>query len=343
MARVLVKDATSIQAINLLANGAMDFAQRIGATTVAIATDNTSKHYYIDRWHTYASTDTASPTIQRLAQSPTGNNLSKYCLQWTGTNTSGACPYNAVQRVEAAIAKQVAGGTASLSFWWYSDTHQFVFWSIAGAGAEDNFSTTSGSVFGQISLIPGKWQYVTIENIAVPSTCVNGLQLDLDFFGPNVFSTSATHRLTQVMLTPGPKAATYSHFGGSRSDDLAYCLRFYTKSFELDTVPANGANATSFVTNSGAICVANCGNTSQGINISQSIRFKVDMRAAPTFTKFGNNAGAWYMTQGTSGSDQFGSAVFNPKTGETTGVNADQEVTPGTYFASGHYTADAEM
>lgn len=157
--------------------------------------------------------------------------------------------------------------------------------------------------------------------------------------------------LTQVMLVPvdfTTAGATlvdipYHRCGYSIGHELMMCQRYYEKSFEITTTPANGGTATSFATNNGVHSLTAYGNTSLTLPINGAIKFKVDKRGTPTITIYGNNTAQTYGATSTSGSESWSAAWIHSPQPETTGFRFDQEVTPGINTVLFHWTAESEL
>jgi hypothetical protein len=95
---------------------------------------------------------------------------------------------------------------------------------------------------------------------------------------------SGTFDIAQVQLEAGTVATPFEH--RSFGQELALCMRYYEKSFNQATAPANGPNGTSFATGSNAVSVFSQGNIG-----NTSYRFMVPKRASPTITLYGNSTG----------------------------------------------------
>ncbi len=139
--------------------------------------------------------------------------------------------------------------------------------------------------------------------------------------------------ISEVSLTEGyeiqawaPRAAPY---------ELARCQRYYCKSFDIDTGPAQSVLAGAV---RGAVSVAGA-TAGQPIGI----RFPVAMRAAPTMTYFNPAAANAFARNTTANTDATATASAN-----TTGVSTDTTFTGIAAWTVGQsvavqYTADAEL
>jgi hypothetical protein len=149
--------------------------------------------------------------------------------------------------------------------------------------------------------------------------------------------------ITGIQLEYGKVATPFEH--RSYGEELALCQRYFQKSTEQSIFPANGADTTSFA--------GSMGNT---LNLPPvaiwshptHVYLPVEMRAAPTMTRYGNSQGYWgYLSIGTAGpsglsSFNFHQNVYIGGTPKTVYVNNQVSTNP-MWGAKGMWTADAEL
>ncbi len=135
---------------------------------------------------------------------------------------------------------------------------------VEGAGLEVCFTLAAGSTFQTTA---GAWN---TGNFLGTSAQVNELDNTANFF-----------RITGVRLEVGPIATPYSFV--SFEDELASCQRYYQKSFNYATAPAQNAGTNtgeySFMLPVGA-----------GVVTGIPVEFQVRMRSTPTITTYNPNA-----------------------------------------------------
>jgi hypothetical protein len=147
--------------------------------------------------------------------------------------------------------------------------------------------------------------------------------------------------LTGVTILPGleaPTAARAAFITRPFDQELMVCQRYYEKSFDYLTLPANGSTATDVLTHNGMTSVVSAND-----GYGSFIPFKVRKRAAPTFTRYGNNAGFWGYFPTPNGTPAWNTNSWNGSATET-GVIGSQQVIASQYIVSfGHWVADARF
>jgi hypothetical protein len=146
-----------------------------------------------------------------------------------------------------------------------------------------------------------------------------------------VGTNGATFYITGVQLEAGTVATPFER--RSYGQELALCQRYFEKSFAIETAPANGANATSLLTE-----VNSARNYSSGAtaNDGSTIPFKVQKRSTPTITAYGNSSSQWLTTANANagftavGIGDWGFTTYQTSSSSVVGMR-------------GHWAASAEL
>jgi hypothetical protein len=277
------------QTQNWLINSNFDFAQRIGATTQTLTS---SKTYGLDRFYAYASA--GSPTIQRSSAQAPSNGYSLYSALLTGATSTTLVGVG--QKIESVNARMLSGKTLTFSCWVYNATAA-AFIPVLNCGlasAIDNF-TTVNPISGMPTLQScpqGVWTQVYGSfSLNGYSNVGYGMQVELQI-PSGVLVASQLVYLSQMMLTETSMSAPnalplFNMFAKTYTHEYSACLRYYEKSYELDTIPGTASAPGAFWLPSGGSY-----NASQPL----SIYFTVPKRIIIT----GSQVSIW-STDGTLG------------------------------------------
>lgn len=239
-------DATKWAALALiplkqyLGNGGMDFAQRNANSAVALGAS--FAYQTADRWALkYGGAWTAGPTSQLTTTVPS-NNRSRGSLRFLGTATDGTAFLTAEQRIESIYAKELAGGAASVSFWVFHNNvgNLTARIDLLYPSASDNYAAVTSFANKIVSgIVPGVWTKVTFLGVSIPSNVSAGMGVDIKLTGWD-FGSSKNAFITQAMVYPGAAdfGDSFIRYGGSEDADLKFCQRYYEKTFDLTTDPA---------------------------------------------------------------------------------------------------------
>jgi hypothetical protein len=191
-----------------------------------------------------------------------------------------------------------------------------------GVGINLSFSLGSGST---LSGTAGSWSS-SIYYSATGATSVVG-------------TNGATWYVTGVQLEQNTSATPFER--RLYNQELANCQRYYEKSFDIGTAPANGPNATSLLTIAGFMSTV-AGNNNL---IGGPCRFAVAKRVTPTMTAYGNNSGYWaYIASSASASPTYSASAMIFSGEGTGGFCVAQNVTNNVYYTiQGHWTASSEL
>ena len=140
---------------------------------------------------------------------------------------------------------------------------------------------------------------------------------------------ASTFDLTGVQLEVGSQATAFEH--RTFNEEYRMCMRYYEKSFPYDTAPAN--NGGNDIDIAGTFFARSHNNSNR-----DAVRFKVEKRAAPSLTKYGNSSGYWNSPD--NGYHQYNNTANGP---DATGFYPRQQASGSVIYIQGHYAADAEL
>lgn len=261
---------------NRFVNGNMDTAQRATSATVTAGTTvptATTGYPCVDRWFVYSTG--ANVTAAQVAGTGANRNL----LQITGAASVTAIGIG--QRIEALNSYDLSGKTCTLSVSLANSLLTTVTWTASYANTNDTFGTIGTATKTQIATgtftVNSTLTRYT-ANISVPSAATTGIEV-LFTVGAQ---TSGTWQIDDVQFEEGSTATPFER--QSYFQQVQNCQRYYSKSYGITVVPGT-ASVGGYATNPG---LAN--NTA---NTRASIRFAVEMRAAPTMSSWdlAGNAG----------------------------------------------------
>ncbi len=223
------KIITGLYSQNYLINGGFDFWQR-GITT------NSPNSYVADRWLSHFG-QSGSITYARDTDIP-NNGLSKYSARvYAPTGV-----YNRIeQRIESVNAKKLYGKTVTFSFMAKGDSSGLSFnLQIVRPNSIDIYSgehpTAGVTQISSVSLTSNMqaiWTNYSYSFVVTAEMANYGFSVIL--FRPN--TANNTFYITQAMLNDGSVAQPFVPFGGSYISDLQACLRYYEKTYDLNTAP----------------------------------------------------------------------------------------------------------
>jgi len=247
----------------------------------------------------------------------------------------------------AEDVRTTSGQNVTLSFW--AKTANFSSFRLElqqnfGSGGSATVTVVNNASY--FSVPDTGWNKYT-ATIAIPS--ISGKTVGTSSYfnmvlGPNSGTSGGITYFSEVQLELGSVATDFEH--RSFGEELALCKRYYEKSFAYGTVPANGASATSFLTEHG---IATLGVLLWSNPNARTFAYEVEKRATPTVTRYGNSSGYWgYINAGTSpsGSDNtpiFHQNIFCQAQSTNTLVVTNQTSGNPLWSVRGHWTADAEI
>lgn len=347
-----------VPAENPIINGSMDIWQRGTAFT-----SPSNNAYTADRWQ-WGNTSAAVVTINQSTNVPTvaqAGVLLNYSLEvdlTTADASIAAGDYAYVsQKIEGSSWRQFAQRAFTLSFWvWSSKTGTHCV-------ACRNAATADRTYIGTYTINSAStWEYKTITVTASPSagtwnyTTGTGLEVSFVLACGSTFQTTAGawqtgnflgtsaqanvldnvanfFRVTGVKLEAGTVASALDFV--SFGEELSRCQRYYQKSFDYGTAPAQNAGTT------GAPMAQQVGGAASflAISIFPQQRF----RTTPTITTYNPSAANAQIRNMAAGTDCTAttSNVANDRYFIIQGLTAAGSAAVQTN--SVHWTADAEL
>lgn len=347
-----------ITPINPIINGSMDIWQR-GTTFASIP----SGGYAADRWKR-EGTSGAAMTFQRTTSTPTvaeAGILFNYALEVDVTTADATVAAGDLEtiahRIEGFNWRPFAQREFTLSFWVNATKTGTHCVSFRNSGDDRSYVAT------YTVSTTNTWEYKTITVPASPSagtwdyTSGAGLVIAFTMMAGSNFQTTAGSWQTGVFLATSDQVndmdntANFFRITGVKLqlgnaatpivpplfvDELVRCQRYYQKSFQYATTPAQ--NSGSFAGALGAHQAVAASTT-----MSMTVRFPVILRATPTFTLYNPaNTNAQARNQTTS-TDSTGAGTNN--IGES-GGQVSYNTSTGTGIGqswSVHWTAEAEL
>lgn len=350
---------------NYIMNGGMDFFQR-APSTGGFVTLSTTLQYVLDRWTAIRSgTFGATTDIRRSAPLPSNPTVdTSLAMQINTENPSlSGNIVRITQRIESIHVRELAGRTASLSFYMMrpstNSTAGTVAVSMATPVSADDFSSmnaaftlpggASSATFNAGSI--NTWVLCQLDGISIPSNATNGLEITLEFSTFDTTPAVGTQYLTQVMLNAGIKCAAFKRHGNSLAEELVACQRYFEKSYDVNTfVDTNTPNGMF----GSPLGVFSSGFYSGGLMTSLS--WKVTKRTAPTvvstyanfFTTrlaitFWNEIGnddVWQTFTAASGGTNRTPVVYSAS---QSGMRVGFSTSSTDIYAQGHWAVDCEL
>lgn len=306
---------------NRIINGAMAADQR-NAGAAQTFTAAAALAYSVDRWYGYCTG--ANVTGQRVQ----GASVGQFYYRFTGAASVTAIGFG--QRIEQINSADLASTTATLSVDLANSLLTTVTWTAYYATTADTFGTLASPTRTQIAT--GTFTVtstVTRYNtqISVPAAATTGIEI--------VFTvgaqTSGTWTIGNVQLEPGTVATPFER--RSYGQELALCQRYFSKSFPVDTAPAQNIGGTGAVYSQ-----SHATNAPASVQVS----FPVQMRTTPsTFTTFNTSAANGNWRNLTASSDITVAIQSTSATGAF--ISSNTQVMAQYAIAAIHYSATSEL
>ena len=302
---------------NAIINGGFDIWQR--------GTSFTTSAWGADRWFFYYSSNAG--TYTRITSPITGFN---YSLQYT--SNAATSDMSVIQPIETANSLQFANKIVTLSFYIATSNSANITADLYYSTATDASWTGTGyttitSTAGSNSVTTTSTSTLKTLTFSVPSSTRT---LKVAFYNTTAgaMTTSSTATITGVQLELGSVATAFSRAGGTLQGELAACQRYYQKSFNIATAPAQNLSTGNMVINASAY----------GSSAQFFIRLPVTMRAAPTVTTYNPYAAnaSWRLP---SSSTDVAITISNSNEGTICGTAASTTATA----MHTHWSADSEL
>jgi len=211
---------------NRFINGAMILDQRNeGASKTFTAA--AALAYSVDRWYGYCTG--ANVTGQQIAGTSPNADVYRF------TGAASVTKIGFAQRIEALNSQDLAGNTASLSVDLANSVLTTVTWTAWYANTTDTFGTLASPTRTQIStgtftVTSTLTRYST--QITIPSAATTGIEVEFSVGA----QTSGTWTIGNAQLEKGPTATAFDY--RPNAYNLMLCQRYYEKSFQQGTAPA---------------------------------------------------------------------------------------------------------
>lgn len=322
---------------NLVINGNFDIWQVNSTFNVS-----SNKTYTADQFFTGMSSSTSVVTRQNtdLTESFKAN----YFKRSTVTSVANAASFN-FDSTPLENVRVLAGKEVTLSFWAKADSSKNISIEMVqnfGTGGSPSSEVQSIGV-NKIALTTS-WQKI-IKKITLPS--ISGKTIgsaENSYTGINWWfdagsnfsartdtlgQQSGTFDIAQIKLEYGHDATEFVLSGNSISGELLNCQRFYVKTFDLVTFPAQNTG------NQNALeGISSTVNSLFGVNWM----LPVQLRAVPTVTTYSTNAASanWSLnsTTPTASLGAFGTSNISVKGSGSVAANSNFQI---------HATANARL
>lgn len=317
---------------NYLANSAFEFWQR--GSVVTITDGNFS--YQADRWYVKNSLGTNGViTYSRVTGVSDG---AKYGAKVQISTAPTAAQNNGTelfQTIENPLSLELYNQTASFS------AKIKALNNVTQVGLQFMYKTTEAKVDTTI----GSESLCTVNSSTFSNCSISGQALGTSMTtsgvvgvriritavsSGNTYDLNNGYTVELAMLNKGAAAASWQRMGSSYGAELAYCQRFYEKSYELETDPGTAT------TNPGNILFG-CWTTSAGYG---TVTYKVNKRTTVGHTVYNTNSGAT-------------TTCYEPGSGLDRAVSDDTDSSSGFTFSTTcsaapdacrfHYVTDAEI
>jgi hypothetical protein len=316
---------------NAFINGGFDYFQRGTSVGSVSATD----YYAPDR---FALESSPNAVASRVVDSP--NSLTKYALNMTVTPSSGGSLIRIRQRVEDKVAQKLVGSAVSIRASYKCSNFSEVFLLVRTfQNPNDNVNVTTQISETTAITNNSTWQIFKRENWVVPAEAVNGFEVIWTFQTPDSIGVLENFRFTQAKVGFGATAQDFSYFAGDSVSELNTCLRYYEKSYGIDTTP--GTVTSEYVYLLGA------GNGGQMIMSPVYIKEKRTGNYAVYFYRYdipnSTPSGRWVIYPFGGGASTVGMAVISKSTKQFSPYGTDAGVLNTHYELYGAWAVDDEI
>lgn len=350
---------------NLVINGSMEYWQR-GTSFAAPATNA----YTADRFNQAKSGAGVYTVSQSSDVPPDPSFTARYSMQVQVTTGSGALGandfYQIRQIVEGTRLSKVIGKRITISFWVKSAVTGIHTISVRNSSGSSQFSQSYTVIAAntwekkRVSVYIDPGQGWVVDNSAgmqlVWCMAAGSSQLaTLNAWQPTVVSGGTGQvnamatignqfklALVQAVVDDQNKLLDpdFTLAGKDLADELTLCQRYFEKSNQLTTAPANGPNGTTFANAGEVIISLYTYNINPGAQ-SQPAEFKSRKRINPNIILYGNNTGQWQQNDGTNGASVWATWLASAVTESRFNLFLNVALTFGQI--RGHWAADAEL
>lgn len=231
------------------------------------------------------------------------------------------------QRIESNIALSYVGKTITVTVAARSISGTAALNAVLSyANATDNFAAITQIASQQLTASLGtSWVELKTTFTALPSQVANGLNIAL------LPSANLNYRIAWMKIEEGTGTAGFKP--RLPSNELAFCQRYYEKSYNVNVPPAT-------ITPVGAPS----GFTSANNLLAIHVNFAMSKRVTPSMAFYNATTGATGTWRATNGADfGIGINLFGGSPGQSGFVVGANGGAPSQVGAGGHWVADAEL
>jgi hypothetical protein len=354
------QDATFGGMRNRIINGDMRIDQRNAGASVTNTAGATT--YTLDRWALYG--DQASKfTVQQSSTSTTGFINSLLVTSSSSYSVGASEIFNIQQRIEGLNCADLAWGTANaatvtMSFWVRSSLTGTFGGSIMNSAENRNYPFTytisAANTWEQKSVTiagdqSGTW--LTTNGIGIriffsigtgssasgtAGAWAAGAKYSATGATSVVGTNGATFYITGVQLEKGSAASAFEHLHYGHS--LALCQRYFEKSFEVGTVPADTV---------GILTDRRQGVAFGSTSAAYQQQYRVSKRTAPSMTLYkglnGGTNGRWGYYDSSTWVASTGATITNSENEFRIDFTVSGRTFGQALILDGNWTASAEL
>jgi hypothetical protein len=334
--------ATLAKRSNLIINAGFDIWQR--GTSLGAGQSGTK--FLADRWAVVSNGSTFAASQQAFSVGQTAVPGEPVYYHRTVVTSVTAAGNYCRMRYRIEDVRTFAAGKATIVFWAKADAAKPMAISLSqGFGTGGSASvlaigatkfnvTTSWAKYSATVTVP------TVSGKTIGSKSFVQLDIWMDAGSDNNASTgtmgqqSGTFDVANVQIEPGSNAAPFEFV--PLADELARCQRYYEKSFDLATAPAQNAGT------SGASTCLQIVGASTATKWLTSIDFKAAKRTTPTVTLYNPSAANAQARNVTGSSDCASTTATATENGMTIAYTSASGSALGNEIAL-HWAAEAEL
>lgn len=280
--------------------------------------------YTLDRWTVAAAGAAVSVSAAVDVSAP-------YVSYMSITGAAGNTSVGIRQRIEHLNTKDLAGQTVTVSFLCYNATSNATSATIQlnYPTAKDNYTSITSSATQNINLANSSSRQSF--TFTVPTSGANGIEFNI--FAYNL--TNGVFVLRDVQLEFGSIATPFEH--RPIQTELALCQRYYEKSFQQATAPAQNTGLL------GAFYMPQIVGASTGSAVG-AVSFKVSKRATPaTITLFNPSAANAQIRNTSINSDWSATSITNSNESNFAIFGTTAPGSSAGQAAYVHWIAEAEL
>lgn len=327
--------------MNLAVNSAFDFWQAAG-TSISMASG--ASNYLADQFYAINGMGVSSLLVySQTGASVAGSAFGAQLKVTAAPNVAGNSGINIAYIFDNAQTARVYNQTVSAGIQVKSlgnITGVGLQWIYAQTEVKPTISTTIGSAT-VTGVTTGGFVNCPLNGVALGTSMTTAGVIALKVFGVSVSSGNISDLnngfiVEQLMVNTGSSVGSWARSYPTVTGELLACQRFYWKTFQLTTVPAQSAGLT------GSACygIVVAGSNGQSAHV---IWYPTVMRITPTVTTYNPSAGN-NKPRNTSTSADWASIAVNSSYNNTLQLTGSPDAGSGSGQGSFvHITADARI